>query len=292
MPCWGCKATDEVRQAVLDMRAGKCAAFSIEYECRANDAVRAFATHIACLPDCSAAMLLMSHDDITERRRAEDAQHKSARRLKRLGAHMESVREEQSAMIARELHDELGALLTMLKLDLALTADKAAATKALRKRFDELLERVHSALQVVKRISTNLRPATLDTLGLMATIRWYLVQFSHSTGIETELKLPEYVRLSDVSNIAVFRIIQEGLTNVANHSGAKKVMVNVCKRQGELIVEIIDNGRGISEQDLQRQNSFGVTGMHERAQYLGGSLSICGLPGEGTQLVLKIPLDD
>ncbi len=292
MPCWSHKTADEVSQAVQDMQAGKRTSFSIEYECHASDAARSFATHIACLPDCSPAMLLMSHDDISERRRAEDAQHKSAKRLKRLGAHMESVREEQSAMIARELHDELGALLTMLKLDLALTADKAAATRDLRTRFDELLERVHSALQVVKRISTNLRPATLDTLGLMATIRWYLAQFSHLTGIETELQLPEYVRLSDVSNIAVFRIIQEGLTNVANHSGAKKVMVNVYKRQDELIVEIIDNGRGISEQDLQRQNSFGVIGMHERAQYLGGALSICGQPGEGTQLVLKIPLDD
>ena len=290
VPNWLQTASDDDRQTVRDMLAGKHQSFSFEYECYLNDYLRVFLTRITRLPGDGPGMLLIEHDEITERRHAEEAQHRSEKRLKQLGAHLETVREEQSAMIARELHDELGALLTMVKLELAVTATKAK-TKSLRNKFNELHDRVDAALQSVKRISTNLRPAMLDLLGLMATIRWYVEQFSRSTGIATELQLPEYVRLSDASNIVVFRIIQEALTNVVTHAGASQVAILVSKRNGVLVVEIIDNGKGISEQDMFRPNSFGITGMYERVQYLGGTLSITGKPGDGTRLAMQIPMD-
>lgn len=278
-------------QCVQNLLAKMGESFSFEYECRSKGSPRSYAAHVSRLPGNGPLMLLISHEDITERRRAEETQHRTARRLKQLGAHMEKVREEQSAMIARELHDELGSLLTMLKLDLMSTAGKVADPASLHDRLCELGGKVQAALEVVKRISTNLRPATLDTLGLMATIRWYVQQFSHTTGIAAELQLPEYVRLSDISNIAVFRIIQEGLTNVAAHAGATLVKILVHKESGELVIEIIDNGKGIAEEDMHRPNSFGIIGMQERTHYLGGTLSICGKPGEGSRLAVQIPLD-
>jgi signal transduction histidine kinase len=291
MCCWREDTASRVSLAVEELLAGKRDSFILEYEFGSGESVRWFETYITRLQGDGPIRLAMSHIEITNCKRTENALKKSSKRLKELGAHLESVREEQSAMIARELHDELGALLTMLKLDLALTAEQVASTDETRGRFSELLDKVQTALQVVKRISTNLRPAMLDTLGLMSTIRWYVEQFSRSTDIDVDLKLPEYVRLSDISNIAVFRIIQEGLTNVAEHSGANRVQVHVSKDYGSLIVEIADNGKGIAQGDMQRQGSFGIIGMNERAQYLGGTFSICGKSGLGTTLTLRIPMD-
>lgn len=291
MSCWREDTARRVSLAVEELLAGRDDSFLLEYEFGSGESVRWFEIYITRLQGDGPIRLVMSHIEVTNCKRTEDALKKSTKRLKELGAHLESVREEQSAMIARELHDELGALLTMLKLDLALTAEQVATTEDVRARFSGLLEKAQTALQVVKRISTNLRPAMLDTLGLMSTVRWYVGQFSRSTGIEVDLQLPEYVRLSDISNIAVFRIIQEGLTNVAEHSGANRVQVHVSKEDGSLVVEIADNGKGIAQRDMQRQGSFGIIGMNERAQYLGGTFSICGKSGLGTTLTLRIPMD-
>lgn len=277
--------------AIQDLLAGQKDSLLLEYECRTDGSSRWFEAFLTRLPEHEPPRLVMTHTEITERKHTEAALKQSAQRLKQLGAHLETVREEQSALIARELHDELGAVLTMLKLDLALTAENMADTPAIQAKFCELQEQVQSALRVVKRISTNLRPAMLDTLGLMATIRWYVEQFSRATGIATELQLPEYVRLSDLSNIAVFRIIQEGLTNIAAHAAASQASVQVRKEAGSLIVAISDNGQGIPADAQHKADSFGLIGMQERAHYLGGNLAVHSQPGQGTTLTLQIPLD-
>ncbi|MBF7731670.1 ATP-binding protein [Pseudomonas sp. N040] len=292
MPCWSGATAQLVDQAIEALRSGARDSFALEYECSSCVPSRWYLLQIKPLPGDRPGCLVFTHDDISERKLAERAQHLAAVRLKQLGAHLESVREEQSAAIARELHDELGAVMTMLKLDLATTAKQETTSAELRSKFDSLLEQVSAALQVIKRISTNLRPATLDTLGLMATIRWYVERFSQSTGIATQLELPEYVRLSDISSIAMFRILQEGLTNVAAHSGASKVLIRVEKNDGDLIMEIIDNGRGISAEQQQKPGSFGLIGMSERALYLGGHFSIDSSAATGTRLQLCIPLDN
>ena len=292
MPCWSQKTAVDVDHAIQDLLAGKRQTFSLEYECRSPASARWFEMHVTRFPGDGPVRLVVTHDEISERKRAAEDQKRNAERIKQLGVHLETLREQQSEMIARELHDELGATLTMLKLGLATTAEEVVAgSQALRTRFDGLLEQVDTALRVVKRVSSSLRPATLDTLGLVATIRWYVAQFSRNTGIDTALWLPDYVRMSPVGNTTVFRIIQEGLTNVAKHSGASKVTINVRKHARELIVRLIDNGTGITESDLQRQDSFGLMGMRERAEHLGGTLSIGRRPGRGTRLVLRIPID-
>jgi signal transduction histidine kinase len=247
---------------------------------------------VSRLPGNGSAHLLVVHEDISERKRVELALRDSARRIKEIGAHLESVREEQGAMVAREMHDELGAMLTMLKLQLASMSTRQAIPADARSTMTAMVGQVSDVLKVVKRISSDLRPATLDTLGLVATIRWYADQFADKSGIATRVDLPDYVRLSEISRIAVFRIIQESLTNIARHSGASEVQIALRKDSGMLSVEISDNGSGIERAALDQTTAFGIMGMRERADYLGGTLSVVGKPSLGTRVVLRIPLDD
>lgn len=281
----------EVGDAIRAILAGERQRFGLEYEIHSPVRQRWFAVSISLFPGDGPIRLLVKHDDITERKLLLEEQRDNAARLKRLAAHLESVREEQNTKIAREVHDELGGTLTMLKLGLATTADAPSTPPVLQQHFRNMLGQVDTALQTVKRISASLRPAMLDTLGLIATIDWYTRQFSSMTGIEVDLQMPEYVRLSAAANTAVFRIIQEGLTNVAKHANATRVSLTLRKQRDELVVRLIDDGTGLSEGSLRKHDSYGIIGMHERAQHLGGRLRLNTAPDAGTQLILRIPLD-
>lgn len=280
-----------VAGAIRAILAGRQHHFLHEYECSSPVRRRWFAMSVTRFPGDGPARLVVMHDEITERRLLADAHRESAERLKRLAAHLESVREEQSATIAREVHDELGGTLTMLKLALATLVDDAATLAPLRPRIEGMLDQVNSALQTVKRISANLRPGILDTLGLSATLRWYAGQFAQMTGIAVELRIPEEVSLPSEASTVVFRIIQEGLTNVAKHSAATKARISLSLRKTELVVRLSDNGVGLSEDSLSKQDSFGVIGMLERACHLGGQLSLTTPLGKGTVLTLRLPLE-
>lgn len=292
MPCWPPETARAVDHEIRQLLAGEQQAFGMEYECTARQPKCWYEMSVSRLPGNGSAHLLVVHEDISERKRVETALRESARRIKEIGAHLESVREEHGAIIAREMHDELGAMLTMLKLQLASMSTRQAIPADARSAMTGLVAQVSEALKVVKRISSDLRPATLDTLGLVATIRWYAEQFAINSGITTTVDLPDYVRLSDVSSIAVFRIIQESLTNIARHSGASEVEIALQKDSGMLNVKISDNGVGIDRAALERTTAFGIMGMRERADYLGGTLSVVGRPSLGTRVVLRIPLDD
>ena len=281
-----------VAAAIREFVAGRRQDFSTEYECHSPETRRWFAMKLSCFSGDGPLRLVVRHEEITERKLAAEEQLESARRLQRLAAHLETVREEQSATIAREIHDELGGTLTMLKLSLAIIANGVAATTPLQVSLRGILDQIDMALRTIKRISADLRPATLDTLGLVAAIKWHVAQYSKMTGIATVLHLPEYVRLSRNRSTAIFRIIQEALTNVAKHAGASTVRVAISKCEGELIIEVSDNGIGITQSNRFKPDSFGLIGMHERALYLGGELSITGMPNAGTRLDLHIPLDD
>lgn len=229
--------------------------------------------------------------DVTELSRAQDALRENTSRLQRLTAHLESVREEQSARIAREVHDELGGTLTVMRLGLASVLQKTAESPQVREKLESMVKLSDAAIQTVKRISSALRPSMLDNLGLVATVRWLAGEFSRLTGIEAELRLPQHVRLSKERKIAVYRIIQEALTNVARHSEATKVAIRFRKQKGDLIVDIADNGRGASESNLNRPDSYGILGMRERTQYLGGEIGIRSVARKGTKLSLRVPMD-
>lgn len=280
-----------VGSAIRSILAGRQQHFMYEYECSSPVRTRWFAMSVTRFPGDGPTRLVVMHDEITERRLLAEAQRESAGRLKRLAAHLESVREEQSATIAREVHDELGGTLTMLKLALTTLVDDVAPLAPLRPRLEGMLDQVNSALQTVKRISVNLRPGILDTLGLSATIRWYAGQFTRMTGIAVELRIPEDVALQGESSTVVFRIIQEGLTNVAKHSAATKARISLTLRKAELVLRLSDNGVGLTENSLSKPDSFGVIGMLERACHLGGQLSLTTPPGKGTVLTLRLPLE-
>lgn len=288
----GCQVASEVAAAIRAAFAGSREEISIEYECSSPTQRRWFHMSLSCFPGSGPLRVVAMHNDITERKRSAEEQAKSAARLKRLGAHLETVREEQNASIAREVHDELGGTLTMLKLGLATTVGGLELPPNAQARFERLLEQVDSALKTVKRISANLRPALLDTLGLVATVKWYAADFSRMTGIATEVSVPEHLKLSVVRDTAVFRIVQEALTNIARHAQASKAWVGMEIVNGMLDVIIRDNGIGLAESERYKHDSFGLIGMQERAQYLGGWLSISSQPGQGTCLTLRIPLED
>lgn len=282
----------QVAAAIREIIAGRRQDFSIEYDCHSPVKRRWFALKLSCFAGDDPLRLVVKHEEITERKQAAEDLRESAKRLQRLAAHLETLREEQSAMIAREIHDELGGTLTMVKLNLAIVADGAAASTPLQDSLRGILDQVDAALQTVKRISADLRPATLDTLGLVAAIKWHVAKFADMTGIAVDLHLPEYIRLSNKRGTAIFRIIQEALTNIAKHAGASNACVAIKKHKGELGIEISDNGIGVTTSNRLKLDSFGLIGMHERALFLGGSLSITGTPNAGTRLSLHIPLDD
>jgi hypothetical protein len=211
--------------------------------------------------------------------------------MARLTAHLASVREEEGRRIAGEVHDELGGTLTILKLGLAMLKETPPDPDALPSRVEALIEHTDGAIQSVRRIAASLRPPMLDALGLSATIRWQGGEFSRQTGIQTDVQVPEAIDLPQERSIAVYRIIQEALTNVARHANATRVQISMQAQDHYLVLEIQDNGRGFDSTKERRKRSFGVVGMRERAQYLGGQLELACTPGEGTAVRLRIPLE-
>jgi len=228
--------------------------------------------------------------DITLRKQAEDALRQSQRELRELSARVLEAREEEKAHIARELHDELGQLLTALKMDLGWLRERLPdAELALRAaEMGALLDRTVSA---TRRIMADLRPMMLDDLGLADATAWLVDDFAKRSGIACRIELAE--DLQDVSKAvatAVYRAIQESLTNIARHAGAKNAWVNVALDEGALQVEVEDDGRGIALADLAKARSLGLRGMRERISFLGGSLEITRAARGGTRVRLRVPL--
>ena len=240
--------------------------------------------------------VLSINREITERKRAEEEVKQSRELLRALSAHLQSIREEERTMIAREIHDELGQALTGLKMDLS------ALQRSLRKTGELDLGRltektsamsglVDSTIQTVRKIATDLRPGILDDLGLVAAIEWQAQDFQKRTGIKCSFTPGmDEVELNSDRSTALFRIFQETLTNVARHSAATEVEVTLNWYHDNIALEISDNGKGISLAEISGRRSLGLLGMRERAQLLGGELTISGSPNDGTTVTARIPL--
>jgi PAS domain S-box-containing protein len=229
--------------------------------------------------------------DITVRKQAEDALKESQRELRDLSARVLEAREEEKAHIARELHDELGQLLTALKMDLGWVRERLPAGSELIPRVAEMGTLLDRTVSATRRISADLRPLMLDDLGLADAAAWLVDDFAKRSGVGCRIDLPQEIpEVSKAVATAVYRAIQESLTNVARHSGAKSAWIVIALEDGALQVEVEDDGRGIAPEDLAKARSLGLKGMRERITFLGGSLDIARAPRGGTRLRLTVPL--
>jgi PAS domain S-box-containing protein len=233
--------------------------------------------------------------DVTERRLAEDRLQRSHDELRALSERLRIVREEERARIAREMHDEVGQALTALQMDVAwlekrISSPSVPSGEKLSAKLRSMTELIDTTAGAVQRIATDLRPAVLDELGLSAAVEWYVHEFERRAGIGCRIRSNlDGTEIDPERATAVFRILQEALTNVARHAGATEVEVRLSADDRRLVLKIEDNGQGISENRPPDSRSLGLLGMRERARSLGGDVSISGDPGHGTLVTLSIP---
>ncbi|MGI3744923.1 MAG: PAS domain-containing sensor histidine kinase [Janthinobacterium lividum] len=236
--------------------------------------------------------------DVTERRRSLAALQESearlqvlAEQLRELSAHLETVREEEKARIAREVHDELGQMLTVLKLETSMCElAYADLDPGLRDRLNSMKRLIAQLFQLVRDVATALRPPILDA-GIASAIEWQARRFEARTQIPCLVQVPDNLpSLPDATAIGLFRILQESLTNVMRHAEAHTVELSLTLNDGVLCMRIADDGKGFDLR-AERPASFGLVGMRERVLIMGGQLHLDTLPGEGTTLRIHIPLD-
>ncbi len=232
-------------------------------------------------------------DEIVQRKIMERSLKTSNEKLQNLSNHLENVREEERTRISREIHDELGQMLTTLKMKLAILEERTLDEGfPIQEDLQAMMGLVETTLQTVRRISTELRPGILDVLGLSEALEWQAQEFQEQTKIriQSEIqRLPENLG-KDIST-ACFRICQEALTNVARHAKANHVTVSLRHEQGKLELIVRDNGKGITNEQLSRITSLGLIGMRERAQNLGGDLNIERAAPNGTEVSFSFPLE-
>src|ERR1700687_5787306 len=229
--------------------------------------------------------------DDTAGRLAQHELERSREELRSLSRHLQSVREEEKARIAREVHDELGSTLTALRMDLDWMAERLPAEmEPLREKRSAMVKLVEAAVAATRKIVTDLRPSILDDLGLAAAVRWQASEFQKHTGIPIEGKAPDAdSKIQRDTELALFRIFQKTLTNVARHAKASRVWVDLTITEEGYVLQVRDNGTGMNEADLVKATSHGLRGMRERAQQFGGDVSVSSQPGQGTTLVASMP---
>jgi PAS domain S-box-containing protein len=277
---------------------GQQSHFQLEHRLRYKDgSYRWILSHAVCLRDEQGKpyRITGSHLDITSLKTTQEQLQSALTRLRTVSGRLEVVREEERGRIARELHDEFGVGLTCLKIDLSRLRSLIGETIGLEKgrQIDEKIrsmgEFIDTTIGGVQRIVSELRPAILDDLGLVAAMEWQAQDFQRRTGIACSLRVDK--ELLDVDSeraTVVFRICQEALTNVVRHAGATAVAIRLEERQGLLTLEIHDNGHGITEEKLADPQSLGLLGMRERAGLFGGSVTIAGGPDAGTFVTLHL----
>jgi len=235
--------------------------------------------------------------DITDRKRGEEALLASRNQLAALAVRLESVREEERGRIALEVHDVLGQALTGLKLDVSwvykqiFESHGSFEPTSVLSRLAMSLELVDATIQSVREIATTLRPGVLDQLGLEAAIEWQAQEFRHRTGIACSTSIsPDHIGVGTEQSTALFRILQEVLTNVVRHAHATEVDIRLEETREHVIMQVKDNGIGITAIEQSGPQAFGLLGMRLRAQQQGGTFDIQGTSGTGTMVTVRIPL--
>jgi len=232
-----------------------------------------------------------------ERTRIENELRQSTEQLRALTGHLERAREQERTRIARELHDELGQKLTGFKMDLSWLSKRLGNPQAAQDTLP-LLDKIRAMTALIdetivglRRLISELRPAVLDHLGLMAALEWQAEEFHRRTGITCRFVSPlQQVALGPAGATALFRIVQEALTNVVRHAQATEVTIRLDEEGKELRLVVEDNGKGITESEVAGLASFGILGLRERVVLLKGRMTLRGCPGQGTTLTASIPL--
>jgi PAS domain S-box-containing protein len=231
--------------------------------------------------------------DVTERVRADEELKRSREELRELSAAAHTVREQEQRRIAREIHDELGQSLTALKMDVAwMQGNLSAGAPSLADKLDTMQAQLDATVAATRRISADLRPLMLDDLGLVPATEWLAQNFSERTGISCALQIdPPDLELAEPSASALYRILQESLTNVARHAKARRVEIALERTDGVLKLTVRDDGLGFSPAEARTHKTYGLLGLRERTVLLGGETRIASEPGRGTSIEVSIPLE-
>ena len=231
--------------------------------------------------------------DVTRRKESEDALIRQQQELRALSAQVQEAREEEKTRIARELHDELGQLLTALKMDLGWMQENLPGDATdLSAKAAKMGETLDQTVTSVRRIAADLRPLMLDDLGLPDATAWLVEDFVQRSGVKCDFRMVPGDELAGLErNLAntVYRALQESLTNIARHAQARNAWVVLASDEDGIRLEVEDDGRGISSEDLAKSRSLGLKGMRERVSYVGGTLEVERAPRGGTRVTLRVP---
>jgi len=231
-------------------------------------------------------------NDITDRKKAEEELKKSYEQLRILSTHINQAREKERKDMARELHDELGQILTTLNMDISWIKKRlspATANPVLSEKANAMSVLIKQAIKSVQKVSAELRPVILDDFGLGPALEWAVNKFKIQTDIDVKITIGTGIDLDGERSTQIYRIVQESLTNIARHASATKLSLRLEKEGNNIVLEIKDNGKGISDKEKTNINSFGILGMRERAAVLGGEFAINGVRGRGTTVRVKVP---
>ncbi len=290
--------TRQARQSLQQRRQGRSSQHEVKYQRKdGTDLWTLIGTKPLNDANGQYAGALAMVTDITDRKRYEDSLARSQEQLRALAGHLETVQEEERAAIAREIHDEFGQILTVLEMHLTLLERELEPEKARVDRAAMLAEMqamsglIGKTANTLSKLITRLRPEVLDYLGLVPALEWQAEDFHQKTGIACIFSsLLHGVELAPEAQTAVFRILQEALTNITRHARASEVRIQLNEEDGTVRLHIEDNGRGITDEALRKKDGFGLLGMNERAILLGGELKILGVKDRGTSVTLTLPL--
>lgn len=268
----------------------------VEYDA---DKVRPDGTSVPCivsatpfnLPDGSIVGIVEDFKDISERKKAERDLKETGERLRELAAHLQGIREEERSRIAREIHDELGQVLTALSLDVRWLQKRLPEERAdLQEKIRTMGQFITATVGSVSRICSELRPAILDDVGLSAAIEWQAGEFTSRTGIDCNIRSePPHIKLSEELSVAIFRIFQETLTNIIRHAQATEVDVLLRLTPHAFSMRVSDDGVGMAVSETHKMNSFGLLGVMERVRGFGGEMSVYKGELGGACLDIVIP---
>lgn len=231
--------------------------------------------------------------DITARKIIERELLRSREEFRQLSNYLENIREEERVNISREIHDELGQQLTVLKMDISRLGKELAYSQKFEKDKSEILDFANEVISTVRKISSSLRPSLLDDVGLVPAIEWYCRDFSKRTGIQTDFQASvQDIQLEEKIKTGLFRIFQESLTNVARHANATRVQVSLDLKDQSVLLLVMDNGRGFKQEEIAAKKTLGILGIRERAVMMKGEYTISSAPGKGTTTTVRVPLAD